>query len=154
MIILKKTERITKVPIMLSPSQQRKNDILVDLLHRVYSSIIQSVSLQRLKKSELGIIMMSLTWRAAGVRYVQLSTNYGASLVKREQAYKSMYKVEINRELTRDLFYSFVDFFIYDLSSSDYNRVFNNFLFTGDWFEDLHTYLDCYIRYMNLKEWE
>ena len=65
-----------------------------------------------------------------------------------------MYKVEINRELTRDLFYSFVDFFIYDLSSSDYNRVFNNFLFTGDWFEDLHTYLDCYIRYMNLKEWE
>lgn len=45
MIILKKTERITKVPIMLSPSQQRKNDILVDLLHRVYSSIIQSVSL-------------------------------------------------------------------------------------------------------------
>jgi hypothetical protein len=33
MIILKKTERITKVPIMLSPSQQRKNDILVDLLH-------------------------------------------------------------------------------------------------------------------------
>lgn len=154
MIILKKTERITKVPIMLSPSQQRKNDILVDLLHRVYSSIIQSVSLQRLKKSELGIIMMSLTWRAAGVRYVQLSTNYGASLVKREQAYKSMYKVEINRELTRDLFYSFVDFFIYDLSSSDYNRVFNDFLFTGDWFEDLHTYLDCYIRYMNLKEWE
>jgi hypothetical protein len=154
MIILKKTERITKVPIMLSPSQQRKNDILVDLLHRVYSSIIQSVSLQRLKKSELGIIMMSLTWRAAGIRYVQLSTNYGASLVKREQAYKSMYKVEINRELTRDLFYSFVDFFIYDLSSSDYNRVFNNFLFTGDWFEDLHTYLDCYIRYMNLKEWE
>lgn len=154
MIILKKTERITKVPIMLSPSQQRKNDILVDLLHRVYSSIIQSVSLQRLKKSELGIIMMSLTWRAAGIRYVQLSTNYGASLVKREQAYKSMYKVEINRELTRDLFYSFVDFFIYDLSSSDYNRVFNDFLFTGDWFEDLHTYLDCYIRYMNLKEWE
>lgn len=154
MIILKKTERITKVPIMLSPSQQRKNDILVDLLHRVYSSIIQSVSLQRLKKSELGIIMMSLTWRAAGIRYVQLSTNYGASLVKREQAYKSMYKVEINRELTRDLFYSFVDFFIYDLSLSDYNRVFNNFLFTGDWFEDLHTYLDCYIRYMNLKEWE
>lgn len=154
MIILKKTERITKVPIMLSPSQQRKNDILVDLLHRVYSSIIQSVSLQRLKKSELGIIMMSLTWRAAGIRYVQLSTNYGASLVKREQAYKSMYKVEINRELTRDLFYSFVGFFIYDLSSSDYNRVFNNFLFTGDWFEDLHTYLDCYIRYMNLKEWE
>jgi hypothetical protein len=154
MIILKKTERITKVPIMLSPSQQRKNDILVDLLHRVYSSIIQSVSLQRLKKSELGIIMMSLTWRAAGIRYVQLSTNYGASLVKREQAYKSMYKVEINRELTRDLFYSFVDFFIYDLSLSDYNRVFNDFLFTGDWFEDLHTYLDCYIRYMNLKEWE
>ena len=154
MIILKKTERITKVPIMLSPSQQRKNDILVDLLHRVYSSIIQSVSLQRLKKSELGIIMMSLTWRAAGIRYVQLSTNYGASLVKREQAYKSMYKVEINRELTRDLFYSFVDFYTDDLSSSDYNRVFNNFLFTGDWFEDLHTYLDCYIRYMNLKEWE
>lgn len=154
MIILKKTERITKVPIMLSPSQQRKNDILVDLLHRVYSSIIQSVSLQRLKKSELGIIMMSLTWRAAGIRYVQLSTNYGASLVKREQAYKSMYKVEINRELTRDLFYSFVDFFIYDLSLSDYNRVFNDFLFTGDWFEDLHNYLDYYIRYMNLKEWE
>lgn len=154
MIILKKTERITKVPIMLSPSQQRKNDILVDLLHRVYSSIIQSVSLQRLKKSELGIIMMSLTWRAAGIRYAQLSTNYGASLVKREQAYKSMYKVEINRELTRDLFYSFVDFFIYDLSLSDYNRVFNDFLFTGDWFEDLHTYLDYYIRYMNLKEWE
>lgn len=154
MIILKKTERITKVPIMLSPSQQRKNDILVDLLHRVYSSIIQSVSLQRLKKSELGIIMMSLTWRAAGIRYVQLSTNYGASLVKREQAYKSIYKVEINRELTRDLFYSFVDFFIYDLSLSDYNRVFNDFLFTGDWLEDLHTYLDYYIRYMNLKEWE
>lgn len=154
MIILKKTERIIKVPTMLSTSQQRKNDILVDLLHRVYSSIIQSVSLQRLKKSELGIIMMSLTWRAAGIRYVQLSTNYGASLVKREQAYKSMYKVEINRELTRDLFYSFVDFFIYDLSLSDYNRVFNDFLFTGDWFEDLHTYLYYYIRYMNLKEWE
>lgn len=154
MIILKKTERITKVPIMLSPSQQRKNDILVDLLHRVYSSIIQSVSLQRLKKSELGIIMMSLTWRAAGIRYVQLSTNYGASLVKREQAYKSMYKVEINRELTRDLFYSFVDFFIYDLSLSDYNRIFNNFLFTGDWFEDLNTYLGYYTRYMDLKEWE
>ena len=154
MIILKKTERITKVPIMLSPSQQRKNDILVDLLHRVYSSIIQSVSLQRLKKSELGIIMMSLTWRAAGIRYVQLSTNYGASLVKREQAYRSMYKVEINRELMRDLFYSFANFFIYDLSSSDYNRVFNDFLFTGDWFEDLHTYLGYYIRYMDLKEWE
>lgn len=154
MIILKKTERITKVPIMLSPSQQRKNDILVDLLHRVYSSIIQSVSLQRLKKSELGIIMMSLTWRAAGIRYVQLSTNYGASLVKREQAYKSMYKIEINRELTRDLFYSFANFFIYDLSTSDYNRIFNNFLFTGDWFEDLNTYLGYYIRYMNLKEWE
>ncbi len=154
MIILKKTERITKVPIMLSPSQQRKNDILVDLLHRVYSSIIQSVSLQRLKKSELGIIMMSLTWRAAGIRYVQLSTNYGASLVKREQAYKSMYKVEINRELTRDLFYSFANFFIYDLSTSDYNRIFNNFLFTGDWFEDLNTYLGYYTRYMDLKEWE
>lgn len=154
MIILKKTERITKVPIMLSPSQQRKNDILVDLLHRVYPSIIQSVSLQRLKKSELGIIMMSLTWRAAGVRYVQLSTNYGASLVKREQTYRSIYKVEINRELMRDLFYSFANFFIYDLSSSDYNRIFNDFLFTGDWFEDLHTYLDYYIRYMNLKEWE
>lgn len=154
MIILKKTERITKVPIMLSPSQQRKNDILVDLLHRVYSSIIQSVSLQRLKKSELGIIMMSLTWRAAGIRYVQLSTNYGASLVKREQAYKSIYKVEINRELTRDLFYSFANFFIYDLSTSDYNRIFNNFLFTGDWFEDLNTYLGYYTRYMDLKEWE
>lgn len=154
MIILKKTERITKVPIMLSPSQQRKNDILVDLLHRVYSSIIQSVSLQRLKKSELGIIMMSLTWRAAGIRYVQLSTNYGASLVKREQAYKSMYKVEINRELMRELFYSFANFFIYDLSTSDYNRIFNNFLFTGDWFEDLNTYLGYYTRYMDLKEWE
>lgn len=154
MIILKKTERIIKVPTMLSSSQQRKNDMLVDLLHRVYPSIIQSVSLQRLKKSELGIIMMSLTWRATGVRYVQLSTNYGASLVKREQAYRSMYKVEINRELMRDLFYSFVNFFIYDLSSSDYNRVFNDFLFTGDWFEDLHTYLGYYIRYMDLKEWE
>lgn len=154
MIILKKTERITKVPIMLSPSQQRKNDILVDLLHRVYSSIIQSVSLQRLKKSELGIIMMSSTWRAAGVRYVLLSTNYGASLVKREQAYKSVYKVEINRELMRDLFYSFANFFIYDLSTSDYNRIFNNFLFTGDWFEDLNTYLGYYTRYMDLKEWE
>lgn len=53
MIILKKTERITKVPIMLSPSQQRKNDILVDLLHRVYSSIIQSVSF-RCKRGMLG----------------------------------------------------------------------------------------------------
>lgn len=154
MIILKKTERITKVPIMLSPSQQRKNDILVDLLHRVYSSIIQSVSLQRLKKSELGIIMMSLTWRVAGVRYVQLSTNYGASLVKREQAYRSICKVEINRELMRDLFYSFANFFIYDFSISDYNRIFKDFLYTGDWFEDLHTYLGYYIRYMNLKEWE
>lgn len=154
MIILKKTERIIKIPTMLSTLQQRKNDILVDLLHRVYPSIIQSVSLQRLKKSELGIIMMSLTWRAAGVRYVQLSTNYGASLVKREQTYRSIYKVEINRELMRDLFYSFANFFIYDLSSSDYNRIFNDFLFTGDWFEDLHTYLDYYIRYMNLKEWE
>lgn len=154
MIILKKTERITKVPIMLSPSQQRKNDILVDLLHRVYSSIIQSVSLQRLKKSELGIIMMSLTWRAAGIRYVQLSTNYGASLVKREQAYRSICKVEINRELMRDLFYSFANFFIYDFSISDYNRIFKDFLYTGDWFEDLHTYLGYYIRYMNLKEWE
>lgn len=154
MIILKKTERITKVPIMLSPSQQRKNDILVDLLHRVYSSIIQSVSLQRLKKSELGIIMMSLTWRAAGIRYVQLSTNYGASLVKREQAYRSICKVEINRELMRDLFYSFANFFIYDFSISDYNRIFKDFLYTGDWFEDLHTYLGYYIRYMDLKEWE
>lgn len=154
MIILKKTERIIKVPTMLSTSQQRKNDILVDLLHRVYPSIIQSVSLQRLKKSELGIIMMSLTWRAAGVRYVQLSTNYGASLVKREQTYRSIYKVEINRELMRDLFYSFANFFIYDLSSSDYNRIFKDFLFTGDWFEDLHTYLDYYIRYMDLSEWE
>lgn len=154
MIILKKTERIIKVPTMLSTSQQRKNDILVDLLHRVYPSIIQGVLLQRLKKSELGIIMMSLTWRVAGVRYVQLSTNYGASLLKREQAYRSMYKVEINRELMRDLFYSFANFFIYDLSSSDYNRVFNDFLFTGDWFEDLHTYLGYYIRYMDLKEWE
>jgi hypothetical protein len=154
MIILKKTERIGKVPTTLPPSRQRKNDMLVDLLHRVYPSIIQSVSLQRLKKSELGIIMMSLTWRAAGVRYVQLSTNYGASLVKREQAYRSTYKVEINRELTRDLFYCFVNFFIYDLSISDYNRIFNDFLFTGDWFEDLHTYLDYYIRYINLSEWE
>lgn len=154
MIILKKTERIIKIPIMLSTLQQRKNDILVDLLHRVYPSIIQSVSLQRLKKSELGIIMMSLTWRAAGVRYVQLSTNYGASLVKREQTYRSIYKVEINRELMRDLFYSFANFFIYDLSSSDYNRIFKDFLFTGDWFEDLHTYLDYYIRYMDLSEWE
>lgn len=154
MIILKKTERIIKIPTMLSTLQQRKNDILVDLLHRVYPSIIQSVSLQRLKKSELGIIMMSLTWRAAGVRYVQLSTNYGASLVKREQTYRSIYKVEINRELMRDLFYSFANFFIYDLSSSDYNRIFKDFLFTGDWFEDLHTYLDYYIRYMDLSEWE
>lgn len=154
MIILKKTERIIKVPTMLSTSQQRKNDILVDLLHRAYPSIIQEVLLQRLKKSELGIIMMSLTWRVAGVRYVQLSTNYGASLVKREQAYRSICKVEINRELMRELFYSFANFFIYDLSSSDYNRIFKDFLFTGDWFEDLHTYLDYYIRYMNLKEWE
>ena len=154
MIILKKTERIIKIPTMLSTLQQRKNDILVDLLHRVYPSIIQSVSLQRLKKSELGIIMMSLTWRVAGVRYVQLSTNYGASLVKREQTYRSIYKVEINRELMRDLFYSFANFFIYDLSSSDYNRIFKDFLFTGDWFEDLHTYLDYYIRYMDLSEWE
>lgn len=154
MIILKKTERIIKIPTMLSTLQQRKNDILVDLLHRVYPSIIQSVSLQRLKKSELGIIMMSLTWRAAGIRYVQLSTNYGASLVKREQTYRSIYKVEINRELMRDLFYSFANFFIYDLSSSDYNRIFKDFLFTGDWFEDLHTYLDYYIRYMDLSEWE
>lgn len=154
MIILKKTERIIKIPTMLSTLQQRKNDILVDLLHRVYPSIIQSVSLQRLKKSELGIIMMSLTWRAAGVRYVQLSTNYGASLVKREQTYRSIYKVEINRELMRDLFYSFANFFIYDLSLSDYNRIFKDFLFTGDWFEDLHTYLGYYIRYMDLKEWE
>lgn len=154
MIILKKTERIIKVPTMLSTSQQRKNDILVDLLHCAYPSIIQGVLLQRLKKSELGIIMMSLTWRAAGVRYVQLSTNYGASLVKREQAYKSVYKVEINRELMRDLFYSFANFFIYDLSTSDYNRIFNNFLFTGDWFEDLNTYLGYYTRYMDLKEWE
>ena len=154
MIILKKTERITKVPIMLSPSQQRKNDILVDLLHRLYSSIIQSVSLHRLKKSELGIIIMSLTWRVAGVRYVQLSTNYGASLVKREQAYRSICKVEINREFMRDLFYSFANFFIYDFSISDYNRIFKDFLYTGDWFEDLHTYLGYYIRYMNLKEWE
>ena len=154
MLILKNQERIAKVPTMLSTLQQRKNDILVDLLHRAYPLIIQSVSLQRLKKSELGIIMMSLTWRAAGVRYVLLSTNYGASLVKREQAYKSVYKVEINRELMRELFYSFANFFIYDLSTSDYNRIFNNFLFTGDWFEDLHTYLDYYIRYMNLKEWE
>ena len=154
MIILKKTERIIKVPTMLSTSQQRKNDILVDLLHRAYPSIIQGVSLQRLKKSELGIIMMSLTWRVAGVRYVQLSTNYGASLVKREQAYRSMYKVEINRELMRDLFYSFANFFIYDFSISDYNRIFKDFLYTGDWFEDLHTYLGYYIRYMNLKEWE
>ena len=154
MLILKNQERIAKVPTMLSTLQQRKNDILVDLLHRVYSSIIQSVSLQRLKKSELGIIMMSLTWRAAGVRYVQLSTNYGASLVKREQAYKSICKVEINRELMRDLFYSFANFFIYDFSISDYNRIFKDFLYTGDWFEDLHTYLGYYIRYMNLKEWE
>lgn len=154
MIILKKTERIIKVPTMLSTSQQRKNDILVDLLHRAYPSIIQEVLLQRLKKSELGIIMMSLTWRVAGVRYVQLSTNYGASLVKREQAYRSICKVEINRELMRELFYSFANFFIYDLSSSDYNRIFKDFLLTGDWFEDLHTYLDYYIRYMNLKEWE
>lgn len=154
MIILKKTERIIKVPTMLSTSQQRKNDILVDLLHRAYPSIIQGVLLQRLKKSELGIIMMSLTWRVAGVRYVQLSTNYGASLVKREQAYKSICKVEINRELMRDLFYSFANFFIYDFSISDYNRIFKDFLYTGDWFEDLHTYLGYYIRYMNLKEWE
>lgn len=154
MIILKKTERIIKVPTMLSTSQQRKNDILVDLLHRAYPSIIQRVLLQRLKKSELGIIMMSLTWRVAGVRYVQLSTNYGASLVKREQAYRSICKVEINRELMRDLFYSFANFFIYDFSISDYNRIFKDFLYTGDWFEDLHTYLGYYIRYMNLKEWE
>ena len=154
MLILKNQERIAKVPTMLSTLQQRKNDILVDLLHRAYPSIIQGVSLQRLKKSELGIIMMSLTWRVAGVRYVQLSTNYGASLVKREQAYRSMYKVEINRELMRDLFYSFANFFIYDFSISDYNRIFKDFLYTGDWFEDLHTYLGYYIRYMNLKEWE
>lgn len=154
MLILKNQERIGKVPTTLPPSRQRKNDMLVDLLHRVYPSIIQEVALQRLKKSELGIIMMSLTWRAAGVRYVQLSTNYGASLVKREQAYRSIYKVEINRELMRDLFYSFANFFIYDLSSSDYNRIFKDFLFTGDWFEDLHTYLDYYIRYMDLSEWE
>lgn len=154
MIILKKTEKIIKVPTMLSTSQQRKNDILVDLLHRVYPSIIQGVLLQRLKKSELGIIMMSLTWRVAGVRYVQLSTNYGASLVKREQAYRSICKVEINRELMRDLFYSFAIFFIYDFSISDYNRIFKDFLYTGDWFEDLHTYLGYYIRYMDLKEWE
>lgn len=154
MLILKNQERIGKVPTTLTPSRQRKNDMLVDLLHRVYPSIIQEVALQRLKKSELGIIMMSLTWRAAGVRYVQLSTNYGASLVKREQAYRSIYKVEINRELMRDLFYSFANFFIYDLSSSDYNRIFKDFLFTGDWFEDLHTYLDYYIRYMDLSEWE
>lgn len=154
MLILKNQERIAKVPTMLSTLQQRKNDILVDLLHRAYPLIIQEVSLQRLKKSELGIIMMSLTWRVAGVRYVQLSTNYGASLVKREQAYKSVYKVEINRELMRDLFYSFANFFIYDLSTSDYNRIFNNFLFTGDWFEDLNTYLGYYTRYMDLKEWE
>lgn len=154
MLILKNQERIGRVPTTLPPSRQRKNDMLVDLLHRVYPSIIQEVALQRLKKSELGIIMMSLTWRAAGVRYVQLSTNYGASLVKREQAYRSTYKVEINRELMRDLFYSFTNFFIYDLSSSDYNRIFKDFLFTGDWFEDLHTYLDYYIRYMDLSEWE
>lgn len=154
MLILKNQERIAKVPTMLSTLQQRKNDILVDLLHRAYPLIIQEGSLKRLKKSELGIIMMSSTWRAAGVRYVLLSTNYGASLVKREQAYKSVYKVEINRGLMRELFYSFANFFIYDLSTSDYNRIFNNFLFTGDWFEDLNTYLGYYTRYMDLKEWE
>lgn len=154
MLILKNQERIAKVPTMLSTLQQRKNDILVDLLHRAYPLIIQEGLLKRLKKSELGIIMMSSTWRAAGVRYVLLSTNYGASLVKREQAYKSVYKVEINRELMRELFYSFANFFIDDLSTSDYNRIFNNFLFTGDWFEDLNTYLGYYTRYMDLKEWE
>lgn len=154
MLILKNQERIAKVPTMLSTLQQRKNDILVDLLHRAYPLIIQEGLLKRLKKSELRIIMMSSTWRAAGVRYVLLSTNYGASLVKREQAYKSVYKVEINRELMRELFCSFANFFIYDLSTSDYNRIFNNFLFTGDWFEDLNTYLGYYTRYMDLKEWE
>ena len=68
MLILKNQERIAKVPTMLSTLQQRKNDILVDLLHRAYPLIIQEELLKRLKKSELGIIMMSSTWRAAGVR--------------------------------------------------------------------------------------
>lgn len=54
MLILKNQERIAKVPTMLSTLQQRKNDILVDLLHRAYPLIIQEGLLKRLKKSEYG----------------------------------------------------------------------------------------------------